>query len=182
MNTILAKFTVTLSAAYTEDVNVHYQTRDNTAIAGTHYIETHGDVTIPAGQTSAQIDIEIYSSVIESAPLTFFVDLEPVGNALLGDRTAECIIYVDKDNTLSIIELYIPTGPRGYRGYSAYEIAVQEGFAGTQQQWVQSIIDQYVFDDLLVYIDDDEIGVTIRTLNEVFVTETDDSVVLDFGF
>lgn len=182
MNTVLAQFTVTLSAAYTEDVTIHYKTRDNTAIAGNDYVYTDGEVTIPAGETSSTIGIEIYSSVIDTAPLSFFVDLEPVGNALLGDRTAECIIFVDKDNTLSIIELYIPTGPRGYRGYSAYEIAVQEGFNGTQEQWVQHIIDEYVFDDLLVYVDDDDIGVTVRTLNEVFVTETEDSVVLDFGF
>ena len=32
------------------------------------------------------------------------------------------------------------TGPEGPRGYSAYEIAVQEGYQGTEEEWVNSFI------------------------------------------
>lgn len=29
----------------------------------------------------------------------------------------------------------------GTRGYSAYEIAVQNGFVGTEEEWLQSLVD-----------------------------------------
>ena len=182
MNTILAKFTITLSKAYDEDIVVNYSTRDGTAVAGNDYVAVDSEVTIPFGQTSVDVFIEIYQSVIETAPKTFFVDLEPSGQAVLGDRTAECIITVDTDGTLVLIQLFVPTGPQGAPGKSAYQIAVEEGFAGTQEQWIDNIIDQYINDTLLVYIDDDEIGVKIRTLENVLIDETEDTVILNFGF
>ncbi len=33
-----------------------------------------------------------------------------------------------------------PLGKRGLRGYSAYEVAVSNGFLGTEQQWLDSLI------------------------------------------
>lgn len=31
------------------------------------------------------------------------------------------------------------TGVKGARGYSAYEIAVQHGFEGTEEEWLESL-------------------------------------------
>ena len=32
-----------------------------------------------------------------------------------------------------------PRGPRGFDGDSAYEVAVENGFVGTEQEWLDSI-------------------------------------------
>ena len=32
-----------------------------------------------------------------------------------------------------------PLGKRGFRGYSVYELAVQNGFPGTEQDWLESL-------------------------------------------
>src|SRR5262249_47907952 len=54
-----ATFTLSLSAAYTRDVTVHYQTVDGTATAGSDYAAASGDVTIPAGQTTRTVTIAV---------------------------------------------------------------------------------------------------------------------------
>jgi hypothetical protein len=34
-----------------------------------------------------------------------------------------------------------PLGKRGFRGYSAYEIALQNGFVGSEPEWIASLQD-----------------------------------------
>ncbi len=52
-------FKLVLSQALSVDASVNYTTRDNSAIAGQDYIAKIGTVTIPAGQTSQTIGIDI---------------------------------------------------------------------------------------------------------------------------
>ena len=54
-----ATFTVTLSAASQDTINVHYATQDGTAKAGTDYTADTGIVTFAPGQTSAEINVPI---------------------------------------------------------------------------------------------------------------------------
>src|SRR5262249_24062467 len=51
--TVNATFTLTLAYASNVNVTVHYATADGSATAGSDYTAASGNVTIPAGRTSA---------------------------------------------------------------------------------------------------------------------------------
>ena len=76
----LMVFTVSLSAAALTPVSVNYDTADDTAQVGTDYTATTGTLTIPTGQTSAQISVPSAScrerSAETSAPVTV-ADISP---------------------------------------------------------------------------------------------------------
>ena len=45
------------------------------------------------------------------------------------------------DNSLNLkVDGSLANIDRGPRGYSAYEIAVQEGFVGTEEEWLASLV------------------------------------------
>lgn len=136
---IIAKFQVNLSEPYDETITVDYTTRDNTAIAGTDYQATSGQLTFLAGETQKDINILVFDRAAGSPDISFYVDLEATTNAVLGDSTAECIISVDSEGALVVYNFQIPTGPKGIQGKSAYEVAVDNGFSGTVQQWLDSL-------------------------------------------
>ena len=53
-------FTIDLSAPWNEDVLLTYSTVDGTAVAGSDFVGvSHGQVTIPAGSTSATVLINV---------------------------------------------------------------------------------------------------------------------------
>ena len=54
-----AQVTVKLNRAHSADVTVDYATSDGDAKAGEDYTATNGTLTIPAGQTSAVIQVPI---------------------------------------------------------------------------------------------------------------------------
>jgi len=68
-------FPVTLSAANTLPVSVQYATVDGSAVAGTDYTATSGTLTIPPGQTSANIPVTILSRQYFGSNLTFTMGL-----------------------------------------------------------------------------------------------------------
>jgi subtilisin family serine protease len=77
-------FVVSLDRASSTAVTVDYATADGSAVAGTDYTATSGTLTIPAGQTSATIDVPVLVDTGADATLTFTVDLsDPSDNALL---------------------------------------------------------------------------------------------------
>lgn len=57
-------FTITLSAPQTYAVSVQYQTYDASAQAGSDYVAASGTVTIPAGQTSASVSVNIINDFL----------------------------------------------------------------------------------------------------------------------
>jgi hypothetical protein len=80
-----ATFTLTLSSASAVDVTVHYQTGDSSAVAGSDYIATSGDVTIPAGQTSATFTVAVMGDRLPEPKETFAVYLTGATNATIID-------------------------------------------------------------------------------------------------
>src|SRR5262249_54582089 len=83
--TVNATFTVVLSHAWNADVTVHYATADITATAGSDYTAASGDVTIPAGQTSATVTVPVRGDRLGEANETFAVNLNGATNATIGD-------------------------------------------------------------------------------------------------
>ena len=96
-----ASFTVTLSAAYNQDVTVHYATANITAAAGSDYTAASGTVTIPAGQTTWAIAVAVKGDRLPEPTETFAVNLGAPTNATIGDAQAICTI-LDNEPRISI--------------------------------------------------------------------------------
>ncbi|HEY6213465.1 MAG TPA: Ig-like domain repeat protein, partial [Vicinamibacterales bacterium] len=76
---------LTLSAPMSLPASVDFATNDATAHAGTEYVAAQGSVSIPAGQTSATLTLDIVGNA-SAAPLTFSLRFsKPVNASLLTD-------------------------------------------------------------------------------------------------
>jgi hypothetical protein len=76
-------FTVTLSNSVNDNVTVNYATTDSSATAGSDYQATSGNLTIPAGQTSKTITVNVSGDTTKEPDETFFVSLSLAGNATI---------------------------------------------------------------------------------------------------
>lgn len=141
----LAIFTVTLSAAVTEPVDVSWSTRDGTATAGTDYEAANGVVTFLPGETAKQVQVTVYGQDdITAADKNFYIELSPPSNAVLGVTLIEVVISIDEEGGVAVLSLVVPQGKRGLKGdpgLSAYEHAVLMGYEGTIEQWMAEIAD-----------------------------------------
>lgn len=81
-------FTVSLSTVAAVDVSVSYSTGDGTATAGQDYTAQSGVVTIPAGQTTANITVSVAGDMAVEADETFVVNLTAPTNATLARAQA----------------------------------------------------------------------------------------------
>lgn len=136
-----AVFFVSLSAAVDEIVDVDWNTRDGTAIAGKDYEATSGTVSFLPGETEKAIDVIVYGQDDASADgKKFYIELKPPANAVLTDALAECVITVADEDGVLVTSLVIAQGKRGLKGnpgLSAYEQAVLMGYTGTVEEWMQ---------------------------------------------
>lgn len=89
--------TVSLSAATTKNVTVPF-TLGGTATNGTDYTISSSPLTIPAGSTSASIQVTIIDDALVDGNETVIVTLGSPTNATLGSPTAETLTITDNDN------------------------------------------------------------------------------------
>ena len=140
-----AVFFVRLSTAVDEIVDVDWNTRDGTAIAGKDYEAASGTVSFLPGETEKAIDVVVYGQDDVSADgKKFYIELKPPANAVLTDALAECVITVADEDGVLVTSLVIAQGKRGFKGnpgLSAYEQAVLMGYTGTVEQWMGEIGD-----------------------------------------
>lgn len=86
-----AVFTVALSGPSPQAVMIDYQTRDGTAVAGSHYLESSGTLTIPANQTSGMIAVPLLR--LDFLPgINFSVELTGAIGAAIADGDATATI------------------------------------------------------------------------------------------
>ena len=78
-------FTVTLSAAYSQDVTVHFETANGSAEAGSDYTGASGDVTVPRGSTTQTFTVAITGDRVAEPTETYFVNLSAPTNAGISD-------------------------------------------------------------------------------------------------
>lgn len=118
MNTgsALARFTITLSQAVTEPVQVDWFTSDGTAKAGVDYAANKGTVIFAPGETAKTVDILVYGRALGSEDRSFYVEMLPPTNAILGASIGECIITVDTSGSTPVTAIIVPTGPKGEKG------------------------------------------------------------------
>lgn len=114
-----AVFTVSLSAASAQQVNVSYATADGTATAGTDYTALNGSLSFNPGETSKTITIPIVGDSLVETNETFSVNLSAPTNATLA--TAQGIGTITND------DLEAPTLP----SLSIDSISLAEGNSGT---------------------------------------------------
>jgi glucose/arabinose dehydrogenase len=99
--TTTAGFTVSLSNASSQTVTVNYATADNTAHAGTDYVNASGTLTFTPGQTSQNISIAINGDVLNEETVTFNVNLTSPTNATISDSQGVGTIVDDDDPVLA---------------------------------------------------------------------------------
>ena len=108
-STKTASFTVSLHHPFSQNVSVHFATRDGTAtsacplfgVCRRDYVSTSGTLTVPANALSATIPVTILGDGIQEPDETFFVDLSspsPAGVTILNGTGRATI----RDTTLTI--------------------------------------------------------------------------------
>lgn len=138
-NSGVTGFTVTVSLSKTPltNVTVDYSTADGTATAGVDYVAKSGTLTIPAGQTSGTITINVIGDLDVEPDETFFVNLSNSHGASITDNQAQVTITND-DAACSTITLddTLPDGKtkkaytgtiKANGGTSPYTYALAEG-------------------------------------------------------
>ncbi|MEM7584990.1 MAG: Calx-beta domain-containing protein, partial [Acidobacteriota bacterium] len=95
-------FDVTLSEPTLVDVAIDYVLRDDTALAGVDYQPTSGLMTLPAGQTSAQIVVPLIANTTIEPHRTFELELTAASSAVLGATLAVATLLDDDRPNLSI--------------------------------------------------------------------------------
>ena len=112
--TVAANFTVALSAPSGRDVTVVVATANATATAPGDYQPRSGPVTIPAGQTSLPVPVQVNGDTMNEANETYSVNLSSPGNATIADgQGVGTIIDDDPTPTVSINDISVTEGQSG---------------------------------------------------------------------
>ena len=88
---------VTLSGLSIQAVTVNYATSNGTATAGSDYVATSGTLTIPAGSTSATLNIPINGDTAIEANETFTLTLSNQTNAAFISNPVATVTIVNDD-------------------------------------------------------------------------------------
>ena len=80
-------FTVSLNVASGLPASVQYATVNGSAVAGTDYTATSGTVTVPAGETSATVTVQLTTKTTYAPPKTFSLALSNPVEATVADGT-----------------------------------------------------------------------------------------------
>jgi glucose/arabinose dehydrogenase len=102
--TTTASFTVSLSNASSQTVTVNYATADNTAHAGSDYVNASGTLTFTPGQTSQTISVGINGDVLNEETVSFNVNLTSPTNATISDSQGVGTIVDDDAPVLATEE------------------------------------------------------------------------------
>jgi Calx-beta domain/Bacterial Ig domain len=91
-----ATFSISLSEPSSHDVSVHWATADRTATVGDgDYLANQGDVTIPAGDTSRTVTVDVNGDTTNEADETFTVNLSNPSGAPISRGTGTGTIVND---------------------------------------------------------------------------------------
>ena len=93
----LVEFTVSLSAASSQQVTVQYATSGVTAQSGTDFTAASGTLTFAANETSKTVSVATTADAADEDNETFTLTLSSPTNAVLGDATATGTIVNDDE-------------------------------------------------------------------------------------
>jgi hypothetical protein len=97
-----ATFTLSQTAATALDTTVDFVVVDGTAVIGEDVAAASGTATIPAGETSVAVSVDVLGDTVDEFDETFTVELSNAANATIGDTEATGTI-VDDEATVSSI-------------------------------------------------------------------------------
>ncbi|HET9049422.1 MAG TPA: beta-propeller fold lactonase family protein [Chiayiivirga sp.] len=131
--TSTARFVAVLSRSHDHPVSFHWATQAGTALGGVDYVTSSGDVTIPTGETSANLDVSVLASATPvpnksfrlsfSAPVSLVLPTTPVTATIVDPRYDPA---VQEDGAVTgdqVPDLSQPTAiivsPDGHHAYAA---------------------------------------------------------------
>jgi hypothetical protein len=94
---------VTLSSESNLVTEVHFQTVNGTAVAGSDYQSVDLTLTFEPGETQKTVIVPVSGDLLNEGNETFSVQLSPVMNAETYDGTAQAIIFNDDPNTAPVL-------------------------------------------------------------------------------
>ena len=112
-----AVFTVSLSSPSSEVVRVNYTVEGQSATVGTDLQNVSGRLEIPAGQTSANINVPINGDIIDEFDETFKINLSSPSNADLGKSVGIGTITDDDDEPNLTVTDVAQNEPNSYQGF-----------------------------------------------------------------
>ena len=129
-----ANFSVSLSAAYSQPITVHYSTADGTATAGSDYTAASGDITFAPGETSKTISIAVLGDRVAEPNESFSVNLSTNDAFIQNGQGIGTIL--DDEPRISISDVSKKEGNSGTTQFiftvtlsSAYDQAVTVNYA-----------------------------------------------------
>lgn len=96
------RFWVTLSEPWETPVTARYRTSSGTATASTDFRAAEGTVVIPAGGTSATIEVRVGGDILKEAPEWFTVVLSAPESAAIADGSGLGTIVDDADRCTAV--------------------------------------------------------------------------------
>jgi hypothetical protein len=107
-------FTISLSTASGQEVDVDYTITDGTALAGSDYTATSGTAVIPAGQTSVQVNVPVTNDATHESDEGLTLDLSsPYNASILDAQAAGTITNDDAIPAASIADTSVTEGNLG---------------------------------------------------------------------
>ncbi|MBV6622964.1 MAG: VWA domain-containing protein [Rivularia sp. (in: Bacteria)] len=89
IGTSMAQFVVNLSSPATEEIQFSYQTVDGTATSGSDYNQASGQITIPIGETKAEVDIIVNGDREIELDEEFTLNLKNLTSATFANNQTE---------------------------------------------------------------------------------------------
>jgi len=131
--TTTARFAAILSRTHDHDVSFHWATQNGTAQAGPDYVANSGTVTIPTGETHANLDVVVQATpaaqpdetfrIVLSNPVSLALQQTPATATLVDPRYDPAVQEVDATTGQDVPDLSQPTAialsPDGLYAYAA---------------------------------------------------------------
>jgi len=110
-----ANFLVTLDHAVDFPVTVHYTTVDGTAVAGTNYTTTSGDITFAAGEDHKTIRVPVLGNTTVEADKTFTLEVTSTNALFPGDTHSSVATgtILNDDTKISVTDVKTAEGDTG---------------------------------------------------------------------
>ncbi len=106
-------FTVSLSVPNSVPTTFTVSTADGTAFAGSDYVANTANMSIPAGQTSANFTVSLIPDTLVEPNETFTVNLSNVVSAVIANEQGLGTIINDDNATISVANVSMPEGNSG---------------------------------------------------------------------
>jgi len=121
------RFTVSLDQPSSQDVTVDFATLGSgTATAGTDFTAVAQPVTIPAGQTTATVDVAVTGDDLVEGAETVDAEISNAAGAVIADATGTGTIQDDDLPTLSIAGASVAEGDPGDSTQLAFQVTLSE--------------------------------------------------------